>query len=87
MKVKINVNLRKSDNKQDCNVNGMFLKYNKMQLKSWYGFIATEFTNTYSNNRSVQSHTPKGAKVYHASRRRSSKRVWLKGQLAPHRVP
>ena len=56
MKVNVNVNLRKSDNKQDCNVNGMFLKYNKMQLISWYGFIATECTNTYSNNRSVQSH-------------------------------
>ena len=41
MKVKVNVNLRKSCNKQDCNVNGMFLKYNKIQLKSWYGFIAT----------------------------------------------
>ena len=30
---------------------------------------------------------PKGAKVYPASRRRSSKRVGLKGQLAPHCVP
>ena len=29
----------KSDNKQDCNVNGMFLKYTQMQLISWYGFI------------------------------------------------
>ena len=56
LKVKVNVNLRKSYNKQDCNVNRMFLKYNQMQLISWYGFIATECTNTYSNNRSVQSH-------------------------------
>ena len=31
--------------------------------------------------------TPKGAKVYPASRRRSNKRVGLKGQLAPHCVP
>ena len=31
--------------------------------------------------------TPKGAKVYPASRRRCNKRVWLKGQLAPHCVP
>ena len=38
-------------NKQDCNVNAMFLKSNKMQLISWYGFIATECTNTYSNNK------------------------------------
>ena len=30
---------------------------------------------------------PKGAKVYPASRRRSNKRVGLKGQLAPHCVP
>ena len=30
---------------------------------------------------------PKGAKLYPASRRRSSKRVGLKGQLAPHHVP
>ena len=30
---------------------------------------------------------PKGAKVYPASRRRSNKRVELKGQLAPHCVP
>ena len=30
---------------------------------------------------------PKGAKVYPASRRRSSKRMGLKGQLAPHCVP
>ena len=30
---------------------------------------------------------PKGAKVYPASRRSSSKRVGLKGQLAPHCVP
>ena len=30
---------------------------------------------------------PKGAKVNPASRRRSSKRVKLKGQLAPHCVP
>ena len=29
----------------------------------------------------------KGAKVYPASRRRSNKRVGLKGQLAPHCVP
>ena len=29
---------------------------------------------------------PKGAKVYPASRRRSNKRVGLKGQLAPHCV-
>ena len=56
MKVNVNVNLRKSDNKQDCNVNGIFLKYTQMQLISWYGFIATECTNTNSDNRSVQSH-------------------------------
>ena len=31
--------------------------------------------------------SPKGAKVYPASRRRSNKRVGLKGQLAPHCVP
>ena len=31
--------------------------------------------------------TPKGAKVYPASGRRSSKRVGHKGQLAPHCVP
>ena len=31
--------------------------------------------------------SPKGAKVYHASRRRSNKRVGLKRQLAPHCVP
>ena len=30
--------------------------------------------------------SPKGAKVYPASRRRSNKRVGLKGQLAPHCV-
>ena len=30
---------------------------------------------------------PKGANVYPASRRRSNKRVGLKGQLAPHCVP
>ena len=30
---------------------------------------------------------PKGAKVYPASKRGSSKRVGLKGQLAPHCVP
>ena len=38
----------------------------------------------------VSSHPsapPKWAKVYPASRRRSSKRVGLKGQLAPHCVP
>ena len=29
---------------------------------------------------------PKGAKVYPASRRRSNKKVGLKGQLAPHCV-
>ena len=34
-----------------------------------------------------QSTSPKGAKVYPASRRRSNKRVGLKGQLAPHCVP
>ena len=56
MQVKVNVNSIKSDNKQDCYVNGMSLKYNKIQLKSWYGFIATEFTNTYSNNTAVHSH-------------------------------
>ena len=32
------------------------------------------------------SQSPKGAKVYPASRRRSNKRVGLKGQLAPHCV-
>ena len=31
--------------------------------------------------------SPKGAKVYPASRRRSNKRVGLKRQLAPHCVP
>ena len=31
--------------------------------------------------------SPKGAKVYPASRRRSCKRVGLKGRLAPHCVP
>ena len=31
--------------------------------------------------------SPKGAKVYPASRRRSNKRVGLKGQLAPYCVP
>ena len=33
------------------------------------------------------STSPKGAKVYPASRRRSNKRVGLKRQLAPHCVP
>ena len=31
--------------------------------------------------------SPKGAKVYPASRLRSNKRVGLKGQLAPYCVP
>ena len=35
----------------------------------------------------VHHASPKGAKVYPASRRRSNKRVGLKGQLAPHCVP
>ena len=36
---------------------------------------------------SITFSSPKGAKVYPASRRRSNKRVGLKGQLAPHCVP
>ena len=35
----------------------------------------------------LQFGSPKGAKVYPASRRRSNKRVGLKGQLAPYCVP
>ena len=36
---------------------------------------------------SSDSLPPEGAKVYPASRRRSNKRVGLKGQLDPHCVP
>ena len=43
--------------------------------------------SVHSTFMSIYHESPKGAKVYPASRRRSNNRVGLKGQLAPHCVP
>ena len=57
---------------------------------SYYGTYRSTCTCTYRDivvQSSWEIVSPKGAKVYPASRRRSNKRVGLKRQLAPHCVP
>ena len=55
----------------------------------WTCYIILYGTGCSSSNARIlfNIYSPKGAKVYPASRRRSNTRVGLKGQLAPHCVP
>ena len=60
--------------------------YMYVEILVWFSHCyPTTTTNVDTSN--VLGVSRKGAKVYPASRRRSNKRVGLKGQLAPYYVP